>query len=121
MRDKKAQSTVEFMVLVAGVLLFFTAFLYVVQNNISDKAKEERSEAIRDIGLIVQDEVILASESSDGYVRNFVLPNDVFGMDYYVNISEELVYIRTADGKYAMALPVFNVTGQPQKGNNVIR
>ena len=120
MRNKKAQSAIEFLILVGAVLFFFVAFLYAVQSNLSDKTRERREIAVREVALIVQDEIVLAWGSSDGYSRNFELPNKVQGADYEVNISDELVYVRTIDGRHAIALPVFNVTGQPVKGLNAI-
>lgn len=121
MENEKGQSTIEFLILIGAVFFFFIVFLYIVQINISDKAGEEKSVAIEEIGSTIQDEIILASESGEGYERSFILPNDVAGVDYNVSIGEGVVYVRTVDGKHAIVLPVFNVTGQPQKGENIIR
>ncbi len=120
MKKKRGQSAIEFLILVGAVLFFFLAFLYAVQSNLSDKTREQRGAAVREVALIVQDEIILAWESSDGYSRSFELPGKVQGADYYINITEELVYVRTIDGRHAIAFPVFNVTGQPIKGLNAI-
>jgi len=119
--EKRGQSTIEFFILVMVVLFFFLGFLFAIQTNIADKMREGKELAVREIALSVQDEVALASASSDGYLRHFILPNNVKGADYLINITDGLVYVRTSDGKYALALPAFNVTGQPSKGDNDIR
>lgn len=122
MKDRKnGQSTIEFFILVMTVLFFFLGFLFAIQINISDELREGKELAVKEIALSVQDEISLASASSDGYMRHFVLPNNVKGADYSISVLEGMIYISTSDGKYALALPVFNVTGQPLKGDNNIR
>jgi hypothetical protein len=119
--NKKAQSAIEFVVLVGAVLFFFIAFLFSVQFNISDRTKENLNLAIQEIALSVQDEINLAVESSDGYFREFEIPEKAINLDYEVNIIENVVYVRTNDGKYAISFPVSNVSGDVQKGTNSIR
>ena len=60
-RFKKAQTAIEFVVLVGIVLFFFTGFFLLVQENMSDKIMEKRDLIIKDIALGVQDEVNLAA------------------------------------------------------------
>jgi len=117
----KAQSAIEFVILVGAVLFFFVVFLLAVQFNISDKARENRNLVVQEIALRVQDEVNLASQSSDGYYREFKIPENVLGLEYDINLTEDLVYVRTTNGKYAIALPVTEVIGNVLKGDNVIR
>ncbi len=119
--DKKAQSSIEFFVLVGVVLFFFVTFLLAIQMNIADNVRRKIEISARDITLSVQDEIALATASSDGYVRNFILPNNIEAIDYEINIVESSVYLRMDDVNYAIALPVLNVTGDVKKGDNLIR
>jgi len=118
---KKAQSAIELVVLIGFVLFFFTSFIIAIQTNMSDKLSRQDNLAIKEVALTVQDEINLALESSSGYYRTFKLPQKVGSRNYEINIVEEMVYARTTDGKYAIALPVANVTGDVQIGENIIK
>ena len=117
---KRGQSSIEFFVLVGAVLFFFVTFLLAIQANIADNIRAKIEISLREAALSVQDEIALASASSDGYTRYFLLPNEIEGIGYEINIVEDSVYARIED-RYALALPVFNVTGDVQKGDNLIR
>ena len=117
---KKGQSAIEFLILVGAVLFFFLTFLFVIQSNLADKFKENKNTVVHDVALTVQEEINLAAKSSDGYSREFDLPLELLGEDYLINITAQLVYVRTASGGSAIALPVTNSTGQPVKGTNLI-
>ncbi len=118
---KKAQSAIEFVILVGAVLFFFLAFLFALQLSSVDKNRENKNFVIKEIALTVQNEISLATESSDGYYREFEIPNNILGSEYDIDIIEDLVYLNTTDGKYAIAFPVANVTGEINVGVNSIR
>ncbi len=118
---KKAQSAIEFLILVGGVLIFFIGFLFAIQSNIADKSFERRNLAVKEVAVIVQDEINLALKSTDGYRRNFELPQEIDGIDYEISFVEDFIYINTTDNRHALALPIINITGNIQKGNNMIR
>jgi len=121
MAKEKAQTSVEFMILMGFVLFSLIAFLMVIQSNLLEKNVERKTRAIEEIALIVQDEINLAHESSEGYFREFELPSDVDRMDYEINITAGFVYVRTTNIDYAISIPVQNVTGDVNAGDNSIR
>lgn len=118
---KAAQSSIEFAVIVAFIMFFFTAFFMVINENIADKTKERQNLGIKQTALVIQDEINLASKSSEGYSREFKIPEKINDKEYEINITERMVYARTSDNKSAIALPVQNVTGDVLKGLNRIR
>ena len=121
MKHKNSQTSIEFVILVGFVLLFFTTFFLTIHGNISDKIKERQTKLVIEIASTVQDEIDLAFESIDGYYRKFIIPDYVASKSYDINITEGMVYVRTTDGKQAIALPVQNISGQVQKGDNIIQ
>ena len=122
MTIKKGQSAIEFFILIGVVLFFFVVFLFAIESHGADKARERLNLAGRDIALSVQDEIIFASESSDGYMREFDVPDKMDGgVGYDINLIDGYVYLKSTDEKYALALPVLNVTGNINKGKNTIR
>ncbi|MDD5192456.1 MAG: hypothetical protein PHH54_01410 [Candidatus Nanoarchaeia archaeon] len=112
---KCSQSAIEFLVLTGFLLFSFTVFFLVIEGNMSDKIKERQDLAIKSVAIAVQEEIDLAFQSSDGYYRQFNIPENINGEEYEINITERAVYLRTNDGKYAIALPVKNVTGDVVK------
>ena len=119
--SKLSQSAIEFLILTGFLLFSFTIFFVAVQGNMSDKLKEREELAVKSVVITVQDEINLASQSIDGYYRQFNIPKEINGKEYEINITEGMVYLRTTDGKYAIALPVQNVTGDVAKETNTIK
>ena len=120
-KARNGQSSIEFLILVVSVLFFFVIFLLAVQTNISDKIKDKYYLEIRETALTVQDEINLALDSSDGYLREFNLPDKIINKDYIISLTSGFVYVRTNDEEFAIALSVGSVTGEIQKGVNFIR
>jgi len=119
--SKHSQSAIEFFILTGFLLFSFTVFFLAIQGNMSDKLKERQALAVKNIAITVQDEINLAFQSSEGYSRQFKIPEEINGNKYDINITEGVVYVRTLDGKYAIALPVQDVTGEVKKNMNIIK
>lgn len=118
---KKAQSAIEFMILIGAVLLFFTTFLIAIQIQNTDKIKEQRSNHLKEIARTIQNEISLAVSSYNGYQRAFILPEQILDLPYNASLQSKSVYVYTLNNKHALALPVANVTGQLIIGANTIR
>jgi len=118
---KKAQGSVEFIILIGFILFFFIAFLVIIQENIGDKTKERQNVLLGEVVKIVQDEINLAYESSEGYSRDFEIPDKINNQDYEINITAGDVYAVISGGKNAIALPVAEVNGEISKGLNHIK
>lgn len=117
---RKAQSSIEFIILIGVIAFIFLTFLFVLNMNLSDEHEENRTLFVKEIALAVQNEITLATNSIDGYRREFQIPINLFGLDYTAEIVADLVYIHTTDGRYALSLPVSEVSGTLQTGINVI-
>ncbi len=118
---KKSQTSIEFVIMLGFVLLFFSVFLLIVQGNTRSNLEQKNNLIARGIVEDVQDEVNLALDASDGYYREFEVPDKIGSVDFDINIIDEMVYLNTTDGSIAMALPIVNVTGNVQNGTNVIQ
>ena len=118
---KNTQSSIEFIILIAFLLLFFVVFFEVIQGNLSDKMREKRDAEINDIAVTVQDEINMAFKSGDGYLREFRIPEKLMGESYEIKIISDRVYIRTLDNRNSILLPISAVSGQPVAGQNIIK
>ncbi len=121
MKNKRAQSSVEFAVLVGFILLFMIIFLFVLNKEMSYNVLQRRDMIISNILTLVQDEINLALKSRDGYLREFQIPYKIDNLNYNINIIEGSVYVITENRKNSGLLPVAPVTGQPIKGANIIK
>lgn len=117
----KAQSSVEFIILVGAVMFFFIGFLIYIESNLAVKEREFINNELMGLASDVKKEIELAHVASEGYSRKFSIPEKINGNDYEIQIIENSVYVRTFDGKYALSLPVNAVTGNAVKGENLIR
>ena len=122
MKDNlKSQSAVEFFILIGVLFFIFLIFLYLFQSDLAGKSDKRKDEMIRETALSIQNELSLASESSDGYSRTFEIPLTILGSNYEANITSGFVYVRTSDGSHAISLPVQNITGDLNITTNKIR
>jgi hypothetical protein len=121
MKNKKAQSSIEFTILAGFILLFIISFAYVLNENMSDDVRQRRDLMVNNILISAQDEISLASKSRDGYFREFQLPNKIDNIDYNISIIGGSVYVIMEDGKNSGILPVASVMGQPVRGDNLIK
>ena len=120
-QTKKSQSALEFIIFAFTLFFFMTLFFLALEESTADKVRDEKKIAFENVAFIIQDEITLATDSVNGYERKFNLPSSINDLDYSATITEGYVYVRSVDGKYALALPVQNVTGQISKGQNVLR
>jgi len=115
----KAQGAIEFLVLFGAVMFFFVAFLLVIQMNIQEKNFERAKVLAQDLALSVQNEISLASESSEGYYREFFVPETILGNSYEIEILENRIYVH--GDRIGISYKLFPVNGDIQKGINLIK
>ena len=117
----KSQSAIEFIMVLAAVMLLVSLFFIALNDRIDDKTKERNNLEIKQIALIVQEEVNYAYKSQDGYQRSFQISNLANGKEYSLNVTDNSIYLITNDKKEAMSLPLAEINGNVKKGNNTIK
>lgn len=120
MSNKKAQTAVELIIIMGFLIFFFIIFTGIIQGKIQEKSEEKKTIVIKDIVKTVQEEIDLAAKSSNGYKREFKIPEKIINDDYEISVFEGIVYAKTTDGKHATAVNIKNVTGTISKGTNII-
>jgi len=63
----------------------------------------------------------LAASSSTGYQRTFKVPDKILNIEYNISIISNFLYLRTSDNKHAISLPIQNLSGQLQFGDNTLK
>lgn len=120
MEYKKAQIGIEFIIIFGVLLLFTSIFILVVQINTSDQIYHRENILVREAAFIVQDEINLALQSSNGYRREFELPAKVGNLDYEIEIVSGVIYIKTTNNRHALTLPVADVVGNLTTNTNTL-
>lgn len=116
---KRGQGAIEFVVIFGALLAFFIIFFSIVQLNIADKNEDKERVIAQSVALDIQNEINIAAEASEGYIREFSIPQSILGKDYDVNILQGRMHF-DMEG-YSTSYQVSNVTGSLIKGNNIIR
>lgn len=104
---RRAQTAIEFLVLLGFMLLVFTAFFAVMHERSSIILEQNRYGELIAIGEVIQDEAVIASRVHNGYRRVFDLPRAVQGEPYTVKLDDSTeIVIKTAEQEYILFLPV---------------
>jgi bacillopeptidase F (M6 metalloprotease family) len=120
-KNKRAQVGIEFLIIAGLVIFFISLFLLAIQNNHKTKITQHQNIQLKEIAITVQNEINLASKSIDGYKREFEIPKTAGNKNYEIIINSGMIYIKTTDEKYALALPVKKIIGNINKTKNTIR
>ena len=121
MENHKAQTGIEFFILVIATAIIFSLLLGVLQVTLSEKTREKNDLRFKETALTIQNEINLAADASDGYKREFYIPQEVIGRAYEISIIDSFLYLRTLDEQHSIALEVPYVVGNITKGTNIIR
>ena len=84
--SRKAQTSMEFVILTGFMLLAFLVFYIVIQSKLVEANQNSVDVAAKQVETIVVNELKVAESVSDGYYREFELPQRVNGMDYTLEI-----------------------------------
>ncbi|MEM4625782.1 MAG: hypothetical protein QXJ28_03405 [Candidatus Pacearchaeota archaeon] len=117
---RKAQVSIELIIVSIATILFFSIFFISIQINIQDKQKKNEIIFIENFAFSIREEIQMAFSASDGYSRNFEIPQKIFNRDYEISILDDsILFINTTDSSIALEIGVIN--GSIKKGLNVIR
>jgi hypothetical protein len=83
---KKAQTSMEFVILTGFMLLAFLVFYVVIQSKLVEANRDSIDRAAKQVETLVVNELKVAESVTDGYYREFELPSRVNNMDYVVKI-----------------------------------
>ena len=120
MEHNKAQGVIEFTIIFSALIFFFVLFFAIIQFNTNQKNLEKQNIIANNIALSVRDEISLASESSEGYSRNFTIPQKLDNIyDYNISINDNRLVTNTDKYQYVLTIP--DITGAVVKGNNLIK
>ena len=81
---RKAQSSIEFVMLISFTLLVASVLFYVMQNNLMEAEKDRNEARVGQLMNIINNEIALAQVAVPDYSRTFYLPNELYGFEYEI-------------------------------------
>jgi len=87
MTRNKAQSSLEFVILVSFVIMAMGAFLVLTQTNLATAKVQRDAELIDRVMNILYSELLFAEQSNTGYRRTFYLPVTLEGTEYSISVA----------------------------------
>lgn len=117
----KSQFAVEFVMLMAFMLLVFLGFFALISSRILDAKQTENQKIAENLANLVREEIILANSVTDGYNRVFNIPKKVKGVSYNISLlfDRELL-VEYLGNEHLIFLPQ-NVRGNISVGSNEIK
>jgi hypothetical protein len=83
---KKAQTSMEFVILTGFMLMAFLVFYIVIQSKLVEANRGSADKAAKQVETMVVNELKVAESVTDGYYREFELPQRVNGINYNIQI-----------------------------------
>jgi hypothetical protein len=83
---RKAQTSMEFVILTGFMILAFLVFYIVIQSKLVEANRDSADKAAKQAELLVVNELRVAESVIDGYYREFELPQKINGMNYNISI-----------------------------------
>ena len=116
----KSQSSMEFMVLATFMLLVIVGFFGVTSSKVLEAREDINRRIAEDIADFSYREIEIATAVNDGYKKSFSMPQNVNGVNYSINIVDNIeLTVIYLDYEHVRFLPA-NVTGNITKGLNTI-
>jgi len=115
---KRGQSAIELMIIIGVVLTFFTIFISVIYSSQAEKTQQQEKRELLNIALDIREEIEAASETLDGYKREFVVPRKVMGHNYTIEKIGNDIQMKSEEN--ALVITARDFEGEIKKGVNVI-
>lgn len=122
---KRAQSSVEFLLLSSAMVVGLTLIIVVSHNMLAQVRDDQQQASLRAVENAIVRELDHAAITVEGYERTFSLPRTIDGNEYSITILEEsppradVIILTWRDTTRRRFVP-HNISGSLQPGENLI-
>mgnify|MGYP001560094156 CR=1 FL=1 len=116
---KKAQISAEFFILVGLTFLIALAFEFTSLEQLKDFRIQKESEAVKDLAVKLQRELLIAAAVEDGYVRVFKIPDKLDNINYSLATQNSTITVQSRNSIYIVSIP--KVIGNASTGLNEVK
>ena len=114
----KAQISAEFFILIGLAFLVAIAFEIASLDQLNDFRVRKEDEAVKDLALKIQKELLIAAVVEDGYVRAFTIPDRLDSVNFSLSTQNSTIAVESKNAYYIMRIP--KTIGNVSKGSNII-
>lgn len=114
----KAQISAEFFIFIGMAFLIAIAFEIASLDQLRDFRLQKEDEAVKDLAIKLQKELLIAAVVEDGYVRTFAIPDKLDSIDYSLSTRNSTIAVESKNSYYLMRIP--QAVGNLSKGSNKI-
>lgn len=114
----RAQVSFEFLLLSLFVFMTAVGFIMAVSSQMTELSREKDGLFIRDTVNRVREEIHIASEMEDGYIRRFEIPSAINSKNYSIIIAQTQLKGTVGNIVYVTVVP--RTEGQPNITSNLI-
>lgn len=107
------------MYMVVFLLIMAILIIFASNGKLSDFGKQKNTFLLKDLALLVKNEINVAYAMEPGYVRSFQLPETLEGKDYAIGLEGGFIYVSSGDNEISVSVQPVN--GSLAKGWNTIR
>jgi hypothetical protein len=108
----------EFVYLVGVAFMIMIVFVAATRTEFDDLSNEEEKAMVKDVAVMLQHELVVASNVEDGYLRMFNVPLNLNRVNYSILTANNSAIVYTEDYEYTVNIP--SIQGNFVKGNNII-
>lgn len=102
---KRAQVTIELVLLVGAVVFLVTIIIASVNFNTALAREKNEKEALEDFANYLQQELMLASKMHPFYAREFKLPEKILGKSYTIEVGAYYLVVGTSKFSVIRGIP----------------
>ncbi len=118
-KSKASQASTEFVFLVIVAFMVALTFTVVSLNRQKEIDFQKEYSLLKDVGLMVQGEILLAANVENGYSRRFSVPDKIDVFNYSISLYNS-TYLVLESKSHLFAVRVPSVNGSIVKGANLI-
>ena len=115
---RSAQISAEFFIFLGLAFLIAIAFEIASLEQLNNFRIQKESEAVKDLALKLQKELLTAATVEDGYVRIFEIPDKLDNINYSLTTQNSTIAVQSKNGFYLVSIP--KTVGNVSKGNNKV-
>ena len=110
----RAQVSAEFFIFIGIAFLIAIAFSMASLDQLNDFTLQKENNAVKDLALKLQKELLTAANVEDGYVRTFTLPDKLDNINYSLITQNFTITVQSKNSLFTVSIP--NSVGNISKG-----
>lgn len=117
---KKAQSSIEFMVLIGFAMIVVSVTLAIISADAERRFSAQNEALVQELFIVIDTEINLASFSPATYEREIFLPHTLQGQSYNVSIQDTRDLVVNFNNNLYVHFLNQTITGNLEKGYNTL-